>query len=233
MTRILSLGVGLSIVGSTLAAQQAPVPAVPEQAAPGTARQLTPEQEKDQVRNFAYVLRAQVERGGQRLAQRVTEIVADAPQLGMAGTPDVLGAPHPDGGFVFTVQVPDIQPSFLYLFGMRLRQQQGARPVTTNPTDPRVVDPPKSADLAFDPGREYGEFVRAGLMDAMVENSQALGIADGRLVVIASVTAEARRDPLENSRLLILSIKGEDLAAYRQGRITKDEVLQRITDRRF
>ena len=35
------------------------------------------------------------------------------------------------------------------------------------------------------------------------------------------------------SRKLILSIKGEDLAAFRAGKITRDEVKQRIVDTRF
>ena len=35
------------------------------------------------------------------------------------------------------------------------------------------------------------------------------------------------------SRKLILSIKGEDLAAFRAGKITRDEAKQRIVDTRF
>jgi hypothetical protein len=35
------------------------------------------------------------------------------------------------------------------------------------------------------------------------------------------------------SRKLILSIKAEDLAAYRAGKITRDEAKQKIVDRRF
>jgi hypothetical protein len=68
----------------------------------------------------------------------------------------------------------------------------------------------------------------------MVENSHALKLGDaGELVVVASVTDTVRRNPLDNSRLLILSLTSEYLTAYRQNRITKDEVKKLIKDRRF
>lgn len=233
--------IGLVLVFSATAlAQQSSVSDPASQSATPQLAPRSDDQQKSQVRSFAAVLRAAVEVGGQRLQKRVVEEVPAAPSLAMAGDPDVLGLPHPDGGFVFTVQVPDILPSFFPIFNIQQRRQQqgaggGARPVTTDPVDkPVPVDPDKSLVSSFDPDREYSDFVREGLIEAMVENSQALRIADGgQLVIVASVTAAVRRNPLDTSRLLILSIKAEDLAAYRQGRITKDEVKLRITDRRF
>ena len=233
MRRLLSFGMALATVGTALAAQQALPPAIPEQQpAPPAVNQLTPEQQKDQVRSFAAVLRAAVEGGGQRIQQRIFDIIRDAPPLAMAGEPDVLGVPYPDGGFVFYVQVPDILPVYLTMFQV-LKNRQEARPVGTNPVERVGDEAAKGADPVFDPDREYGEFVRAGLIEAMIENSQALGITEGRLVVIASVTAAVRRDPLNTRRSLILSISADDLAAYRQGRLTKDEIRKRIVDRRF
>jgi hypothetical protein len=197
------------------------------------------QQRKQQARSFAAVLRSAVEMGGQRLQKRVVEIVPMAPSLAMAGDPDIVGSPHPDGGFVFHVEVPDILPSFFPIFNMR--RQQGldpARPVATAP--PAAAEADKTpgtlspAAAAFDPDREYSEFVREGLIEAMIENSHALGISeDGHLVVIASVTAAVRRNPLDPSRLLILSLRGADLLAYRQNRLTKEEVRARIQDQRF
>ena len=235
MLRTFSIGIAVILSGTVALAQQLPVPDAAGQALPPSTRSA--DQQKSQVRSFAAVLRAAVEVGGQRLQKRVAEEVPTAPSLAMAGEPDVLGMPHPDGGFVFTVQVPDILPSFFPILAWQQRQQRAgvagsARPVTTDPVDkPVPVVPDKSA---FDPDQEYSDFVREGLIEAMIENSQALGIAEtGQLVIVASVTAAVRRNPLDTSRLLILSIKSEDLAAYRQGRITKDEVKLRITDRRF
>jgi hypothetical protein len=213
-------------------------PAIADAQQPPSPDQL--EQVKQQARSFAAVLRSAVEIGGQRLQKRVLEIVPTAPSLGMAGEPDIVGAPHPDGGFVFHVQVPDILPSYGPLVTWWQRQQeQGVNPRPVSTARPAAVADKAPGNLApeaavFDPDREYSEFVRDGLIEAMIENSHALGIGeDGHLVVVASVTAAVRRNPLDTSRLLILSLRGEDLVAYRQNRLTKEEVRARVRDRRF
>ena len=243
MARILLMSAALSLSGAVSVAEAQlppPVPAV-DPAIPDPQQPPSPdpvEQRKQQARSFAAVLRSAVEIGGQRLQKRVQEIVPTAPSLGMAGEPDIVGAPHPDGGFVFHVQVPDILPSYVPLLSLWQRQQPNPRrPVATAPPGPETdkmagaVGPDAAV---FDPDREYATFVREGLIEAMIENSHALGIGeDGHLVVVASVTAAVRRNPLDTSRLLILSLTGADLVAYRQNRLSKDEIRARILDRRF
>jgi hypothetical protein len=236
---ILIAAVGLAAAGPLALAEQAPVPPAPgAQVEAPPAGQTDAEQQKRQVRNFGAVLKSAIESAAQRLQGRVLQEVPNAPPLSMAGETDVLGLPHPDGGFVFTVQVPDIEAGYFVILEMQRRRQQvpsPARPVTTEPPPDAVVIPaPIKPSSTFDPVRELSDFVRENLIEAMVENSQALGVIEGaQLVVVASVSAEARRNPLEMSRLLVLSIKGEDLAAFRQGRLTKAEVKLRIVDRRF
>jgi hypothetical protein len=233
------MSAALSLTGAVSASQvqQPPPPAPASPSTPaeeGQSALVQLEQQKRQARSFAAVLRAAVEGGGQRLQKRVVEIVPTAPSLEMAGDPDIVGAPLPDGGFVFHVQVPDILPSFFPLFNMIQRRQQGvegARPVATSPPDKTAPD---LAVAAFDPDREYSDFVREGLIEAMIENSHALGISEtGHLVVVASVTAAVRRNPLDTSRVLVLSLTGEDLTSYRQTRLSKEELRARIRDRRF
>jgi hypothetical protein len=228
-----SIGVLVLSGGVGLAAQQQSAQVPPSQS--DVEVQLTA-QLKVQVRNFEAVLRAAVEDGGRRLQLRAKQVLSVAPELRLASQPAVLGAPLPDGSVVFTVEVPDLMATGLNLFSMMIEREKNMnRPVATAPDRPAPeaggevpVIPP------FDPTKEYSDFVRESLIDAMIENSQALRLADSvDLVVIASVTQGVRRNPLDTSRLLILSVKGEHLTAYRQNRLTKDEVKQRIVDRRF
>ena len=211
-----------------------------------TAQSVAPDVEtaqaaqlKVQVRNFEAILRAAVESGGRRLAARAQEALPDLQvRMAMVGEPSTLGVPLPEGGLLFTVQVPDIMPSYLMMVEMvqrRMQPQQGVRPVSTAPPGTAAVPEDPMKPLAgFIPDREYSDFVREALMDAMVENSLALNVGNtADLIIVATVPDNVRRDPLDNSRLLILSVKGEHLTAYRQGKISKDEAKLKIVDRRF
>jgi hypothetical protein len=226
----------LTAVGGA-AQQQAPPPEPPAPAS--AAGSAADEQVKLQVRNFEAILRSAVESGGRRLQKRADEMLPVAPTLAMVGEPVVLGAPHPDGGFVFTVQVPDILPSGVQITMMQMQRNSAARPVATAPDKVAAAgvvpdDPVRPVRPPFNPDREYSDFVREALIEAMIENSQALGVGStGDLVVIASVPDAVRRNPLDTSRLLILSVKGEHIQAYRQGRINKEEMKLRVGDRRF
>ena len=228
VTTVLTSGASLVALG----AQQQALPAPP--ADQQIEAQLI-DQLKVQVKNFEAVLRTAVEDGGRRLQMRAKEALELAPELRLVSEPAVLGAPLPDGGIVFTVEVPDLMQTWVDILTY-MQKRNNNRPVATAPPDPTLPERGSGPVIPnFDPNKEYSDFVRAGLIEAMVENSQALRLADSAdLVVIASVAQIVRqRNPLDTSRLLILSLKGEHLTAYRQNRITKDEVKQRIVDRRF
>lgn len=89
--------------------------------------------------------------------------------------------------------------------------------------DPSVVDDPESA---------YTREVKDALIDAMLTNSQGLGIeADERLTVVA-------RDSVPNnpqfpadaidSPAWIMSVKGSVLAAFRAGTISREEARKQV-----
>lgn len=97
--------------------------------------------------------------------------------------------------------------------------------------------PLPDAQLLQDPSEAYTLEVKAALIDAMVENGGPLGIApDEWLTVAARDNVQVDRftpgDPSEVSTI-VLRIKGSDLAAYRAGRITLDEVRTRVDIRQF
>jgi hypothetical protein len=111
-------------------------------------------------------------------------------------------------------------------------------PLTTAlPPEPLPAAPLPDAQLLQDPSEAYTQEVKSALVDAMIENSGPLGIGpDEWLTVAARDNVQIDRftpgDPSEVSTI-ILRIKGSDLAAYRAGRITLDDVRQRVEVRDF
>jgi len=105
------------------------------------------------------------------------------------------------------------------------------------PPAPDAVTPPQAdATLITDPGEVYTQEVKAALVDAMIENSGALALgADEWLAVAARDTARANvlvpgdRDAVT----LILRLKGSDLAAFRAGRLTLEQVRARVVTSEF
>lgn len=84
-----------------------------------------------------------------------------------------------------------------------------------------------------DPGRAYTESVQRALIDAMIDWSAPMKIANDEWFVVAARDNERRDrlappDPYEEVLTLILKIRGSDLAAYRAGRIDAEEVRRRV-----
>jgi hypothetical protein len=112
-----------------------------------------------------------------------------------------------------------------------------ATSVAATSVAPAPPEPQPDAQLLQDPSEAYTQEVKAALIDAMIENSGPLGIGPEEwLTVAARDNVQVDRfmpgDPSEVSSI-VLRIKGSDLAAYRAGRITVEEVRQRVTVREF
>jgi hypothetical protein len=73
-------------------------------------------------------------------------------------------------------------------------------------------------------------------MDAILDSSGVLTLRESQWLSVAVVPIDvAVTNPLyrNTSRKLILSIRGDDLAAFRAGRISREEAKLRIVDKRF
>jgi len=73
------------------------------------------------------------------------------------------------------------------------------------------------------------------LIDALVDNSGGLQIKPGQILqIVAGPGPEVIPNPLSpDSRKLILTVKGEDLIAFRQGQMKREDLLAKIQERRF
>ena len=88
-----------------------------------------------------------------------------------------------------------------------------------------------------DPEEHYTREVKAALVDAMIENSLPIGLGPEEFLTIAA-RDNVPRDPLiptdaADTRTVIFRIKGSDLASYRAGRLTLDEIRKKVETREY
>ena len=83
-------------------------------------------------------------------------------------------------------------------------------------------------------GHSDGDAVCHALIDAMLDSSGMLKLLDTEyLSVSASGADQPYSNPLYRDRKLVLSVLVGDLAAYRQGKLTREEAKARIKEERF
>ena len=116
--------------------------------------------------------------------------------------------------------------------------QAGAGTVAAPAPAPTPAPTPVTADAAAavldDPGQAYTDEVKSALIEAMITYG-AIPIADDQWLTIAARDNEDSRlggDPYDVSTI-ILRIRGDELAAYRAGRITKQDVVKRVEVREY
>jgi hypothetical protein len=106
-----------------------------------------------------------------------------------------------------------------------------ATATTTTTQAPESPQPPQPDATLTDPSQAYTDEVKASLIDAMIENSGALVLdADEWLTVAARDNAPS--DPFmpggQDAMTLVIRIKGDDLNGFRAGRLTLEQVRERV-----
>jgi hypothetical protein len=205
---------------------------------PAIARAQGPEPPENPARTQAFVferaLRGAVELGGQQLAKRALVLFPEFILSTEEAT--VRGVKLGGYGFYFDVQVPDIQSTTIVLDMMAARQRRGGPSQPVSAMGGVTDDPMTVAAPVFDTNREYSAYVRAALIDALLDSSGVLLMsAEERLTVAVSGIERRGPNPLyrSDSGKLILTILGSDLVELRQGRITREQAKERIVEERF
>ena len=115
-------------------------------------------------------------------------------------------------------------------------QGQASGPVgraqTVGATQTAPVTPAIDPAIIDDPNGAYTHEVSAAIIDAMIENSGPLPLADGEFLTVAA-RDNVRPDRLvpgdtSNITSIVFRIKGSDLAAYRAGRITLEQARSKV-----
>lgn len=104
------------------------------------------------------------------------------------------------------------------------------------PVAVQALPAPADAAVISDPGEVYTQEVKAALIDTMIEQGGALSLsADEWLAVAARDSAPgASLAPGERDGVtVILRLKGSDLAAFRAGKLTLEQVKTRVAVSEF
>lgn len=205
---------------------------------PAIARAQGPEPPENPARTQAFVferaLRGAVELGGQQLAKRALVLFPEFILSTEEAT--VRGVKLGGYGFYFDVQVPDIQSTTIVVDMLAARQRRGGPSQPVSAMGGVTDDPMTVAAPVFDTNREYSAYVRAALIDALLDSSGVLLMsAEERLTVAVSGIERRGPNPLyrSDSGKLILTILGSDLVELRQGRISREQAKERIVEERF
>ncbi|MGH9386860.1 MAG: hypothetical protein ACRD2N_21520 [Vicinamibacterales bacterium] len=86
---------------------------------------------------------------------------------------------------------------------------------------------------AQDPNRAYTESVQRALIDAMLDFGPVMAVQADQWLTVAARDNERRdtlapQDPFEEVVTVLLKIKGNDLQAFRSGKIDKEEAKRRV-----
>ena len=113
----------------------------------------------------------------------------------------------------------------------------GASTVTAQTTVAPVAAPAVDPQVIEDPNAAYTREVSTAIVDAMIENSGPLPIAENEWLTVAA------RDNIRPDRLvpgdtsnissIVFRIKGVDLAAFRAGRMALDEARKHVEIQQF
>jgi hypothetical protein len=191
------------------------------------------------VEFFELALKNSIITAGKKVAAWVLEMDKTA-TMEFVTAPDVRAVPLPDDSLVFHVDVSEIGLSSQLLVQYWDRKglwappgQQGGAVRAGNAPVPD--DPIKAPPVRTTPSQYFTERVREELINTMLDHSGILQMRAGQTLTVACnpVESTAPNQLRSSSRKLVLTIKGEDLLAFRQGTLSRDQAKQRITERRF
>lgn len=195
--------------------------------------------DRHQIEVFESSLRAAIASAGNQLATRARQVV---PNIKLQFESDAMIVPIilPQGeGLQFIVDVPGIEPRSASAW--ELARLIGARPELTgsrtngsgSPNAPVATPKPDGVPVVtmLEPEKEYSVFAHDALVNALLDNAFALPIKDGQTLtlIVGNGTIGLPADPLAPPvKMLYLRMKGEDLTALRQNRITRDQAKKLI-----
>jgi len=169
-----------------------------------------------QVRTMENVFVTAVQSGVEQIAKKVTE---SAPGLTVVG-----GVPHAHGyavenhGWFFDIEVPELYWSTIDLYA-QLDRQPAPRNVG-NPTARVPSEPTVTRD-------DYRRAIREALMDAILDYGQ-VPLKAGEWLTVGARSVDAPSPSMNDTVALVMQISGEDLALFRQTKITREEAKKRI-----
>ena len=213
--------------------QTPPPTAAPEATVPATAAPLDAEtvrRRRREIKNMEGVLASAVRSAAQEIA---TEM--ETPETGkflLSGSLGARGFILDGYGVFFHVEIPGVRPSLispmvLESLQQRLAQQRQAQPEVASTGNATVNVP--NADA------QYVNRVKDALMRAMIQYSKPLELRLDEWLTVAAGDGDEPFMPavLSEQALMVMRIRGRDIAEFMAGRLTLDDVLKKVEVRKF
>ena len=186
---------------------------------------------RHQIEAFESVLENAVGYAAQRLIQHGA--VTPAPintrvEVLLTGQTSARGFRLEGYGAVFDVEFPSIRRTVAWTMKTLEDQIKSASPQTVSATSAPAAAP------VVDPRVFYSSELTSALLTAVVEQGGAAGIGpDEWLTVAARESLDLRFVPDDPATTLIVRVKGSDLTALREKRLTKEELAKRVEVKQY
>lgn len=169
-------------------------------------------------------------RNGAKETMREIEAVSPGMNFITNSAPRARGF-HLEGyGVFFYVEIPGVRPSVASLVNQLERERERNRLPDRGSASRAAAETP----AVFDPNASYTEAVKRQLIDAMLDWSTPLDLRPYEWLTIAARDGdEPIPTVIYESITMIVRARGSDLADFRAGRITRDEMLKRVEVRGF
>jgi hypothetical protein len=191
---------------------------------------------RHQIEAFESVLENAVGYGGQRWVQHMqspeTKPANIKVEVLLTGQTSARGFRLDGYGAVFDVEFPSIRRSVAWTMRTLERDDQ-IRGASTK-TVAAGSAAPAPAPPVDDPRIFYAQELTSALVTALLDQGGSVGIApDEWLTVAARESLDLRFVPYDPATTLIMRVKGSDLAALRDKRLTREELAKRIEVKQY
>jgi hypothetical protein len=183
-------------------------------------------QARQQIAVFEAALENAVRYGAQMLDQRL-QATSAANMVMFAGIPRARGFRLDEYGVMFDVEFPSMRRSMVWSLQELERANVGSNAVRAS----QAADAPQPRDI-------YQNEIADALMNVILDYTGSVGIAaEEWLTVAARESVVDRRfvngGAIEAPMTIILRIKGSDLQALHERKLSRDEVRKRVEIKRY
>jgi hypothetical protein len=191
--------------------------------------EATVKQRRAEIKNMEGVFTSAVRNAAQEIASQM-----QTPETGpfqLTGSLIARGFILDGYGVFFHVEIPGVQPTVISPVALELLRKglpRLAQPETASSGSASPAAPLNSDAV-------YVERVKSALMRAMIQYSKPLGLRPDEWLTVAAGDGDEPFLPavLTEQAVMVLRIRGRDIAEYLAERLTLDEVLKRVEVRRF
>lgn len=170
------------------------------------------------------VLENAVQYGAQMLDQRLQASTA-ANMVMLAGMARARGFRLDDYGAVFDVEFPSMRRSMVWSLEQLERASTGKGRAAAAPAP------------SAKPQEIYLTEISNALVDAIIDHGPPIGLTADEWLTVAARESVDRRfvpgDPNDTAMTIILRIKGSDLAALRERKLTREDARKRVEIKRY